>query len=262
MNKLPARTGWLWLTAGFALFRKQPGMLTMLLMANIGLSLLISSVPAIGLILAMVLVPSFSIALLQACRDIDEGRRVNFPVLAVGFQAPAVGRLCKLGLVYVGVGLAVIVLANTMLSDSFWVQVSKPVDSTTQPQLNGGDLMVVMGIFFLQSMALLLLCFATPLTYWQKMNAGKASFYSIFAVLGAWRPFVVMLLASFGIYFAMSMAAASVLGNGRAGRVVLFWILLLLALVLQCAIFAAYRQIFGVPDEDTPARRTSLDKRD
>ena len=256
MNKLPARTGWLWLTAGFALFRKQPGMLIMLLMANIGLSILISSVPGIGFMVAMMLVPSLSIALLQACRDIDEGRRVNLPVLATGFQAPAVGRLCKLGLVYVGVALVVLVLASTMLSDSFLVQLNKPGDRGTLPQLDAGDAMTFMGIFFLQSSALMLLCFATPLTYWQKMTAGKASFYSVFAVLGAWRPFLVMLLASFGIYLVTSMAVLSVLGNGRAGKVVLFWILLLLALVLQCAIFAAYRQIFGVPDDEPKDRHS------
>ena len=262
MNKLPARTGWLWLTAGFALFRKQPGMLIMLLFANLGLSLVISSVPFVGPMVAMVLIPSFSIALLQACRDIDEGRRTTLPVLGIGFQAPAVARLCKLGLVYLGVALLLTVMARTMVNDAFWVQISKPIDPANPPELNGSDVMSLMGIFLLQSSALMLLCFATPLTYWQKMTAGKASFYSVFAVLGAWRPFLVMLLAWFGIFFTMSMAITMVLGNAGAGRVVLIWVILLFVLLLQCAIFAAYRQIFGVPDDEPPARRTSLEKRD
>ena len=144
MSKLPARTGWLWLTAGFALFRKQPGMLILLLFANLGLSLVISSVPVVGPMLAMILIPSFTMALLQACRDIDEGRRTTLPVLAIGFQGPAVLRLCKLGLVYLVVALVLTWMARTMVTENFWVQISKPVDPASPPELNSGDVMSLM----------------------------------------------------------------------------------------------------------------------
>lgn len=255
MNRLPARTGWLWLSAGSALFRAQPGVLTMLLFANLLLSLLIARVPLIGPMVAMVLIPSFSMAIMQACRDIDEGRRTALAVLATGFRAPAVRNLCKLGLVYLGVAVVLTLLARTTVNEAFWVQITTPIDPANPPDLNPSDVMSLMGIFALQSVALMLMCFASPLACWQNMKPGKATFYSVFAVLGAWRPFLVMLIGWFSIFFAISMVLTSVLGNGDAGRVVLFWVILLFVLLLQCAIYTAYRQIFGMPDADGVASK-------
>jgi hypothetical protein len=253
MNRLPARTGWLWLSAGFALFRAQPGVLIMLLFANLLISLLITRVPLIGPVVAMVLIPSFSMAIMQACRDIDEGRRTALAVLATGFRAPAVRNLCKLGLVYLGVAVLLTVLARATLNDAFLLQLSSPIDPKNPPELNPSDVMSLMGIFMIQIVALMLMCFASPLACWQNMKPGKATFYSVFAVLGAWRPFLVMLLGWFSIFFGMVTVLTYVLGNGPSGKVVLLWIILLFVLLLQCAIYAAYRQIFGMPEVDAKA---------
>ncbi len=68
MNKLPATTGWPWLKQGSALFRKQPAALTTLLFANILFSILISAVPLLGAMVAVVLIPSFSMAFMKAAR--------------------------------------------------------------------------------------------------------------------------------------------------------------------------------------------------
>lgn len=261
MSKLPARSGMQWLTAGFALFRAQPGVLTMMLFANLLFSLVISAVPLVGPMLAMVLIPSFSMAVFQACKEIDEGRRAPMNVVLTGFRSPAVRSLCKLGLIYLGVVLVLTVLARSTVSDAFWVQIRTPIDPKNPPLLDASDVMSLLGIFVLQSTALMLLCFAAPLTYWQKMAPGKATFYSVFAVLGAWKPFLAMLFGWFGVFFAATMLTTAVLGNLGAGRVVLFWIILLFVLLLQCAIYAAYRQIFGVPDAQAPGRpRVSLEK--
>ena len=66
MNDLPARTGWEWLKQGMGLFRKQPAALTTLLFANILFSIGLSAVPILGSVLAVVLIPSFTMAFMQA----------------------------------------------------------------------------------------------------------------------------------------------------------------------------------------------------
>lgn len=261
MSKLPARAGWQWLSAGLALFRAQPGVLSMLLFANLLISLVISAVPLVGPMLAMVLIPSLSMAMFQGCKEIDEGRRATLNVVMTGLRAPVVRTLCKLGLIYLGVAVVLTLLARSTVSEAFWVQIRTPIDPNSPPLLDSSDVMSLLGIFVLQSTALLLLCFAAPLACWQKMAPGKATFFSIFAVLGAWKPFLTMLSGWFGVFFAAMMLTTAVLGNLGAGRVVLFWVIMLFVLLLQCALYAAYRQIFGVPEAEPQARPTvSLEK--
>jgi hypothetical protein len=45
---------------------------------------------------------------------------------------------------------------------------------------------------------------AAPLTYWQQMGPGKATFYSFFAVIKLARVFGVLLLSWFGIFCAIT----------------------------------------------------------
>ena len=249
MSKLPASTGWQWLKRGFMLFRKQPGILTMLLFANLMISLLISAVPLVGPLLAMVLSPSLSMAVMQACFLIEQDQRVGPNVLLTGFRPPAVRALCKLGLVYLGVSVVLTVIGKVSIDPEFWRQLATPVDPAAPPKIDASDMLGVLMIFLLQSVALMGLCFSAPLTYWQKMAAGKATFYSFFAVVGALAPMMVMLLAWFGLLTAVGMVATLLLGNANAGKVVMVWLVLLFVLLLQCAIYASYRQIFGDPAE-------------
>ncbi|MGZ5183411.1 MAG: BPSS1780 family membrane protein, partial [Ramlibacter sp.] len=81
MSTLPARTGWEWLKEGTALFRKQPAALTTILFASILGSIGLSFLPIIGTVLSPLLIPSFSMAFMQACLMIENGDRVTPGVL-------------------------------------------------------------------------------------------------------------------------------------------------------------------------------------
>jgi hypothetical protein len=251
MNKLPARTGWAWLKEGIGTFRKQPAALTTLLFANILISIGISAVPFLGPMLAVVLIPSFSMAFMQACLMIEHGQRVSPAVLMTGFRKPAVIALCKVGLIYLAVSLLLALLTRLMVDENFWKQVSAPIDPAVGPVVQLSDLLSMLFIFVLDISALMALCFAAPLTYWQKMGPGKATFYSFFAVLRSARVFLVLLLSWFAMFFAVSMVTLMIVGNGNTGRVLIMWIIFLFVLLLQCAMYAGYRQIFGVP-QDAP----------
>lgn len=244
---LPARSGWEWVKQGATLFRKQAGVLTALLFINLMISVVLGVIPFIGPMLGVVLIPSLSMAILQACALIAVDQRVNLAVLATGFRKPAVSALCKLGLVYLGVSLLLTVLIHFSIDDDFMKQFSAPIDPKTGPVINASDLATMFGIMLLQVATVILLCFAAPLVAWQGMSAGKATFYSFFAVVGATRAFFVMLLSWFAIFFLVLMIVVMVLGNSDMGRVVIMWVGLMFVLLLQCAIFAAYRQIFGAP---------------
>jgi hypothetical protein len=248
MNHLPARTGWDWLKQGAALFRKQPLALTTLLFANILFSIGMSAVPILGPVLAIVLIPSFSMAFMQACLMIENGERVTPAVLMTGFRQPALAALCKAGLVYLAVSIVLMVVMRFAVPVEFMEQMANAGSKGGEPPaVPASQLLAFFGVFLLYAAVLVALCFVAPLTYWKHMAPGKATFYSFFAVLRAAGPFLVMLASWFALFFGLCMVVAMVFGNANLGRVVIMWLIFLFVLLLQCAMYAGYRTIFGKP---------------
>jgi hypothetical protein len=109
----------------------------------------------------------------------------------------------------------------------------------------------VFGLLILETVSLLTLCFAAPLTYWKQMGPGKATFYSFFAVIRSARVFGVLLLSWFGIFTVITFVVVNLFSAIALAQVVLMWLMFLFILFLQCAIFAGYQDIFGKPvDKD------------
>lgn len=252
MNDLPARTGWEWLKQGIGLFRKQPAALTTLLFANILFSIGLSAVPILGSVLAVVLIPSFTMAFMQACLMIENGDRVTPAVLLTGFRQPALAALCKLGLVYLAVSLLMMVITRLAIPPEVIMQMMPRPDAKTPPTIQTSHMLALFGVFLLDVAVLVTLCFAAPLTYWKHMGPGKATFYSFFAVIRTARPFLVLLATWFAIFFGICILAALVFGDAALGRVVLMWLIFLFMLLLQCAMYAGYRTIFGKPADKAP----------
>jgi hypothetical protein len=248
MNNLPARTGWEWLKQGGALFRKQPLALTTLLFANILFSIGMSAIPFLGPVLAIVLIPSFSMAFMQACLMIENGDRVTPAVLLTGFRGPALAALCKVGLIYLGVMLVLmLVMRVTIPTELVQQMTAASAQGATPPEVAPSQLLRILGTFLLNTVVLVTLCFVAPLTYWKHMGPGKATFYSFFAVLRAAGPFIVMLVSWFFLFFGVCFIAALIFGNANLGRVVIMWLIFLFVLLLQCSMYAGYRTIFGKP---------------
>jgi hypothetical protein len=249
MNDIPAITGWRWLKQGAGLFRKQPAALTTLLFANILISIAISAVPVLGPLVAVVLIPSFSVAFMRACLMIENGRRVTPRVLLSGFRKPAVGPLAKIGLIYLGVSVVLALLAKVLINAEFWEQVGGQSGDPKNLQIAASDVFAMLGVFLLDLAAIISLAFAAPLTFWQHMGPGKATFYSFFAVIKSARVFAVLLLAWFALFFGACFVVALILGGAELARIVIMWIIFLFILLLQCAMYVGYRQIFGKPDD-------------
>jgi len=252
MNNMPAITGWIWFKEGFGLFRKQPAALTTLLFANILIMAMLGLLPFISMLLA-VLIPSLTIAYMQACLMIDNGQRVTPAVLMTGFRQPALVRLCKVGLIYLAVSIVLTLLLNLAVDPAVFQQMTPQADpkAVQRVPVSFGTNLLMLFLFALNACVLISLSFAAPLTYWQHMGPGKAAFYSFFAVLKNARVFLVLLMSWFGILFGVWIVLLLILGNGKAGLVALLWTAFLFMLLLQCALYVGYRHIFGKPVEDS-----------
>ena len=253
MNKLPARTGWNWLKQGMGLFRKQPAALTTLLFACILLAIGISAVPFVGPLIMVVLIPSFSMAFMQACLMIENGERVTPSVLMTGFRKPALASLSKVGVIYLGVFLVLTLVALVVTPDSVrQLPGNIKIDPKDKLPFSAGDVMTMFGLLILEMVSLLTLCFAAPLAYWKQMGPGKATFYSFFAVVRSARVFIVLLLSWFGIFTLITFLVANLFSQVMLAQVAMMWLMFLFVLFLQCAIYAGYRDIFGKPHGKEP----------
>ena len=131
MDKIPAKTGWLWVKEGFALFRKQPAELSTLFFGYMFLMMLLGIIPVIGQLMPLILVPLFSMTFMHACVYIETGKKVYPNLLLVGFRSPFVRNLIKLGTLYL---LAAIIAIPTSIVVSLMGTVFDPAkNSLTYP---------------------------------------------------------------------------------------------------------------------------------
>jgi hypothetical protein len=247
MEKLPARTGWLWLKQGASLFRQQAGGLTTLFLAFMFFMFALSFLPLLGRFLQTALIPVFSIAFMQACLDIEMGRRVFPNLLASGFRKPVFSPLFKLGLAYLAVLAVVVAGAYLVAGDVFWQLATGQVqpDSDVVMESNIRSAILLAGILYIP--ASMAFCFAGPLIYWQKMSVGKALFFSFFSVWRSLTAFIVLVAAWFAIAVFGTQIIYLIFGAADLGLVIRGVLYVVLTVIMHCSVYASYRQIFGSP---------------
>lgn len=251
MQNMPAQVGIEWIRQGFALFRKQPAELSMLFLLYMLLMFALSLIPLIGQALPLLLVPVFSMAFMQACVHIEQGKKVLPNLLWTGFRSPALPILLQLGVIY-------------MLAAVFSVAVSSVVDGGVFWKLLSGQLnpekekIVADALPFAMIFAALVyipfcmaLWHAAPLATWQRMSLFKSIFYSFFAVRNCGKAFLAYGLGwiVLGIAIPAFISAILMLAIGRSEimMMVLMPFSIVMTIVMYCSFYPTYVQVFGRP---------------
>lgn len=248
MNKLPASTGWLWIKQGCALFMKQPAGLTMLVIAYSFLMQLLSIIPWIGPVAAMVLTPVFCIGFMRAYQGVELQQRVTLNVLFDGFRSAALPRLITLGALYMAAMAAMMGIFALNLGDiAVQVQKQEITPDVAMKQVNFGALFFWLLVIGLPAgMAYLL---APMLIFWQQMKVGKALFFSFFTIWRSFLAYLVFQLCWVMLFMIVVQVLAMVLG-ANATQMLVRALLFPVALVLyQCASYCCYKHFFGAPSD-------------
>lgn len=260
MEKLPASDGWLWVKEGFALFRKQPAEISALFMGYMLMMIGVGIVPLVGQLLPLVLVPVFAMAFMQACADIEEGKKVTPRLLLTGFRSPAFPSLIKLGLLYLVASVVAIGASALVDGGVFWniMTGSRTLDDET---IANADLLVSMLVSAtVYTPAAMAFWYAAPLIAWQKMGVAKAVFYSFFAVRNNLKTFLVYGVSWVLIGVLLPSVISTIVGVlvGRAFilMALLLSMSLLLTVIMYCSFYPTYTHVFGRP---RPARDTLPD---
>ncbi|MBS0308318.1 MAG: hypothetical protein JSS58_05035 [Proteobacteria bacterium] len=259
MNPLPASTGWSWIKRGFALFGKQPIELSTLFLAFMFLVLALGLLPAeIGNISLLLLTPVFTMGFMQACVEVERGKRAHPGLLLTGFRSPAFRTLLLLGVMYLLASLlASVVFAQ--IDDSVFRKVLERKIAVTSPEVqNSSFLYAMLASFLVYTPAAMAFWYAAPLIAWKRMKLGKAMFYSFFAVWRAHRIFLVYGLGWVGItfvfFFVLTVAAILTGGNQTLSVLITMPACVALFSIFFCTFYPSYTDIFGKPDgaADTP----------
>ncbi len=253
MQKIKASTGIGWIRQGFALFRKQPAELSMLFLLYMLLMFSLSLIPAVGQLLPLLLVPTFTMAFMQACVDIDAGRKVKPALLLTAFRSPALGSLLRLGALYLIAGVVAVAASSLIDGGTFWKLMSGQIRPDND-DVAVNDLPLAM-LFA----ALVYLPFAmgfwhaAPLLMWQRMGLLKAIFYSFFAVRRCGRAFLAYslgwIVAGLALPAIISAVLSLLLGKNLVTVMLLMPLSVILTLVMYCSFYPTYTAVFERPEQ-------------
>lgn len=218
IRKLKAMQGLEWVTTGWSLFKREPGLFVLLFLTFLLIIFLLGLIPIIGHLLAPLLTPALSGGLLLAVETVAKGDSPGFEHLFAGLTDPTRrGRMLTLGLWTVMINVLVILIAF-LIGGSFIMGL---IGFGTMGMNHMGGMAVAgagagIGLFAL-ILALLVaviyaaaLFFATPLVMLAGMNPTEALKLSLAANLrnlGAWLIFGL-------IYLVLSIIALIPFGLG------------------------------------------------
>jgi hypothetical protein len=250
---LPAAAGWRWLMAGFAIFRRNPPMLSMLVIAYWFAILLLNVLPFVGSLAASLAIPGLSVGLMQAARNIQNGQPATVQTLLSGLkQNPRT--LCLLGGLYLlctmaALGLSALAdggaLFTVMLNGKEEAREAVDVADLLLPML------IVMGLL---TPVLMAYWFAPVLAAWHQLSVGKSLFFSFIACWLNWRAFLAYSLA---LLLVAGLLPGLLLGlllmlfpaaQGLATAMITVPMVMIVAPSVFASFYVSYRDIFGISE--------------
>jgi hypothetical protein len=242
------RRGVVWLADGWRLFRAAPLGWLALVFAYWIIMTLVSVLPIVGVAAASVMVPAFSVGFMAAARAASRRGPVELGLLFDGFRHNPKSQLV-LGAIYFAC-LALLLAASTLADDGAlarWMLTGKRPDDEVMQSDGFLGALALAALLYLP--VLMMFWFAPPLVAWHGIAPAKALFFSFFACLLNWRPFlaygavsaVLALALPLAVLFALMLASFKV-----AAMSLVFPVLLVLLPTLFASFYASYRDIFGV----------------
>ena len=252
---LPASRGLRWLSDGFRIFRKKQLLLTLLIIGYWVMMIVISSMPFFGQLAATLLIPVFSVSIMNAFRLVERNALLPPHLLFSGFQQN-LRTLLILGGIYFA-GTTLILGATSMIDGGGLFRMAVLGQRAEEPAGDGdSSLAAIVMAITLSLPYMMAYWFAPVLAAWHGLSAGKSLFFSVVACLRNWRAFVVYFLsiAVFGMLLpGLLVGAITILlpGGGEMMSVALSSLLVVVLMpTLYGSFYASYRDVFVVVDEN------------
>lgn len=237
INSVDAGRGAGWFADGWGLFKGNAVMWIVMLVVFIVIAVVLSFIPLLGALALVLMTPLFVAGLMEAARKSDDGQDVEIGDLFTAFgDADRRGPLLVLGVIILVVE---IILAGVMIFGvlgaagiGFGAMEAGVDPAAVGAGAAGGGMLAILLMIVIALLLYAAFAYAVPLVYFDKVapvDAIKASFS------GAVKNIVPLIVAAV-VYFILAIVASIPLGLG--------W--LVLGPVAFCALYASYKDIFGV----------------
>lgn len=233
------------------LWRRNPALLTFAAFGYLLMLVVVSVIPLIGQPIASLLMPVFSLGVLNTCRAIDEGRKVGPDVLFSGFQQNVQALVTVGGIYLIG---SLLVLGITAVADGGLLLKIMTGGGKLDPEAatTPGFTFALLIAIALSTPVMMAYWFAPILAGWWKVPAPKAMFFSFFACLRNWRPFLaygVSLMLFVGVLPGILLAVVGLVSPTLAALLSVPLPLILIPIVFA-SFYANARDIFGPAEVD------------
>jgi hypothetical protein len=237
-----AGRGWAWIVEGYALFRKSPAAwLGLVLLLFVSMKVLLR-VPVLGIVLVL-LMPHFIVGLMEGCRALERGNRLELGHLLGGFRRNAAQLVTIGGISLVG-NFAVMMIVASLGGDAITTLAKNmsqgaPVTPQLAQEMQAATRTVAHALLVGTAVSLPLLMalwYAPLLVYFNDLSplpAAKLSFMACLKNIPAMLLYALAIMA--GMFIAMPLSI--VLGQYD-------FALVLLAPVVVPSIYASYKDIF------------------
>lgn len=233
---VPAERGVTWLTEGWRLFMRQPGLLVGMTLIMLLMFAAVSQVPLLGAA-ALIMIVVLAAGMYHTLDHMQHGQEVAFDILFSGFRERT-QPLLILGLLLLGaeiviaVTLAIVmsgtVIGSVMMSGMLSRGEMSPAMMVSVIQ---GGIVALMLALLLSLPLFMAYTFAIPLVCFSRREPVAALKASFFAVAANWAPFLV-----FGLIYSVLALLATI-------PLMLGW-LVLLPLTFASS-YIAYREVFA-----------------
>jgi uncharacterized membrane protein len=234
VKRAEAGQGVAWITEGFRIFLKSPGMWVVLGLALIVIYVVLAQVPLVGGLVISLIAPVLAAGMLHAAREAREGRPLEFSHLWRGFQqGGALNGLIALGAVMLAGALASVLVMALSVGGSFMATMHAGGAEAMSPlALGAGGLVGLLLALLIQLLVLTAVVYAVPLVLFKGAPAGAAMSLSLRACVVNFLPLLIFSV----IYIVVAIVAALPFGLG----------LLVLLPASFGMLYASYRDCFTV----------------
>ncbi|WP_223879509.1 BPSS1780 family membrane protein [Dechloromonas sp. CZR5] len=238
---------------GFAIFRRNPVMLGMLVVTYWFTVLFLNVVPVVGVLMASLAIPGLSVGLMQAARNLERGQPIGLQTLFGSLKDN--GRtLVALGALYLCATLGVLGLSS-LLDGGELMQFMLASNRAERAAVEDSDfLLSAMFVMMLMVPVLMAWWFAPVLAAWHRLSVGRALFFSFMACWMNWRPFLtygIALLVVVGVLPGLLLGILLLLMPGAANlatAILTLPMVLVVAPTVFASFYASYRDIFGISE--------------
>src|SRR5688572_2908742 len=228
---VPAGNGWTWITDGWELFKRQPGMWIGMTLLAILIFIVMALIPFIGGLALSLLGPVFAAGFMIGCKALDTGGQLELGHLFAGFRERT-GTLIGVGAIYLAASLVIMLVVGLIMGVGMFTMMGGG-DPQAVAAMGMTMVLAMLVMFALMLPVVMAIWLAAPLVVFHEHGALDAMKGSFFGCLKNIVPFLL-----YGVVLFVLSIVATI-------PILLGW--LVLGPVLAASIYASYRDIYLKP---------------